>query len=81
MGDTITGNLTLTDNGPAAASGIVISALLPQGLTFQSVLPSQGTYDVSTGVWNVGGLAKGADATLSFVPRWQASTRRRSKRR
>ena len=60
VGQTITGDVTLTDNGPAAASGIVVTVPLPPGLTFQSVVPSQGTYDVSTGLWQVGSLAQGA---------------------
>ena len=70
VGDRIKGSVTLTDNGPAAASGVVVAVPLPlpqSGLTFQSVVLSQGTYDVSTGLWNVGGLAQGAGATLSFV--------------
>ena len=54
VGDTITFTVTLTNNGPDAATGVQVTDLLPAGLTFVSATPSQGTYDSATGVWDVG---------------------------
>ncbi|WP_157477151.1 DUF11 domain-containing protein, partial [Lysobacter sp. Root690] len=39
----------------------------PAGYTFVSATPSVGTYNAGTGVWAVGGLASGANATLQIV--------------
>src|SRR5204862_489059 len=44
VGDTVTFTVTLTNNGPNAASNVKITDLLPTGLTFATATPSQGTY-------------------------------------
>jgi uncharacterized repeat protein (TIGR01451 family) len=64
VGDQITFTVTLTNNGPQAATGVTVTDLLPAGLTFVSAAPSQGTYTSGTGVWNVGTIASGASTTL-----------------
>jgi uncharacterized repeat protein (TIGR01451 family) len=69
VGDTITFTVTLTDNGPADATGVEVTDLLPAGLTFVSDAPSQGTYDTVTGIWVVGTLANGVQATLTLIAR------------
>jgi uncharacterized repeat protein (TIGR01451 family) len=70
-GDQITYTLTLTNNGPSAATRVRGFLFLHDGLTFLSANPSQGTYDPATGVWTVSGLspsfASGASATLSVT--------------
>ncbi|MDX1945543.1 MAG: DUF11 domain-containing protein [Pirellulaceae bacterium] len=63
----VTFTLTLTNDGPDQATAIIVEDQLPTGLTFVSKLPSQGTYDESTGVWDVGTLASGANVTLAIV--------------
>jgi len=65
-GDTITYTITLTNNGPDTATNIVISDLLPAGVTHSSDTPSQGTYDDVSGDWSVGSLANAASATLDI---------------
>ncbi|MFC1848481.1 PKD domain-containing protein, partial [Chloroflexota bacterium] len=65
-GDTITYTITLTNNGPDTATNIIISDLLPSGVTYSSHTPSQGTYDSGSGAWSVGSLANGASATLTI---------------
>ena len=68
LGSNVTFTVTVTNNGPLAASGVQVSDQLPAGLTFVSSTPSGGTtYNSATGVWNIGGLANGASATLTIV--------------
>src|SRR5262245_9264591 len=64
VGDTITFTITLTNNGPDAATGVTGTDLLPAGLTIVSATISQGTFNNITGVWNVGTLANTASVTL-----------------
>jgi|GEM_PF-1211985 len=64
---TLTYTVTATNNGPRAATAVVITDLLPTGLTFLTGVPSQGTYNSSTGVWTVGALANGTSATLTIT--------------
>src|SRR5262249_45650729 len=49
VGDTIIYTVTVTNGGPANATGVALTDLLPAGLTFISATPSQGTYNSSTG--------------------------------
>jgi uncharacterized repeat protein (TIGR01451 family) len=45
---------------------VAITDKLPAGLTFTGYTASSGTYDDSTGVWTVGTIASGANATLTI---------------
>src|SRR4051794_11603733 len=69
VGDTITFAVTLTNAGPDPATGLSVSDLLPVGLTFVSVTPSQGIYDAGSGTWAVGAVGNGGQATLEVVAR------------
>jgi len=64
VGSTVAFTLTLANGGPAAASGVAVTDLLPNGYVFLSSTPSQGSYASGSGVWTVGALASGATATL-----------------
>ncbi|MEZ5534294.1 MAG: DUF11 domain-containing protein [Thiolinea sp.] len=68
-GDTVIYELTVTNSGPDTATGIVISDVLPAGVTYVSdnaVSPAD--YDNTTGEWTVGsGLAAGESATLQIT--------------
>ncbi|MED5019582.1 S-layer homology domain-containing protein [Paenibacillus chibensis] len=66
VGDTITFTVTVSNNGPASATSVVVTDLLPAGLTFVSATPSQGSYTSATGAWTVGTVAKNLTATLSL---------------
>src|SRR5262245_17110444 len=47
------------------APGVVVEDVLPAGLQFESATATQGSYDPTTGVWEVGDLVLGPDgATL-----------------
>ena len=65
VGDTITFTVTLTDLGPATATGAQVTDLLPAGLTFVSATPSQGTY-TSSGLWDVGTVNTTTPQTLQI---------------
>lgn len=60
--------------GPSDTSGVVVSDLLPAGLTFVASSPSQGTYDPGTGQWLVGSLPNAAFATLTLSATVSAGT-------
>jgi uncharacterized repeat protein (TIGR01451 family) len=64
VGDQITFTVTLTNSGPATATGVAVTDLLPVGLTFVSATTSLGTYNSPTGLWSVGTVAAGATQTL-----------------
>jgi LPXTG-site transpeptidase (sortase) family protein len=67
LGSNVTFTVTATNNGPTGATGVVVTDLLPASLTFVSAVPSVGTYNSTTGVWNIGGLPNGSNATLTIV--------------
>lgn len=64
---TITFTVIVANNGPKAATNIVITDQIPSGLTFVSATPSVGTYSNTTGIWNIPTLANGAQATMAVV--------------
>jgi uncharacterized repeat protein (TIGR01451 family) len=58
--------ITLTNDGPATATNVVVSDRLPVGLQYVSSTPSQGTYNPALGDWTVGTLAVNQSATLAI---------------
>ncbi|MCR9132811.1 MAG: DUF2341 domain-containing protein [bacterium] len=54
----------VTNNGPKSATNLKIQDQIPSGLTYVSSTPSVGTYTVGTGIWDIGTLGNGAQATL-----------------
>ncbi|WP_395684146.1 hypothetical protein, partial [Dokdonella sp.] len=67
VGDDVTFTVTVTNNGPNNATGLAVLDALPSGLLYVSSTPSQGTYDNNTGLWTVGALVNGANATLDIT--------------
>ncbi len=61
--------ITVTNNGPSQATGVVLNNTLPQGATFISALSTQGTTSTSNGVVtaSIGTLSFGQSATLTLV--------------
>lgn len=66
-GSNITYTVTLRNDGPSNATNVSVLDQLPNGLTFVSSTPSQGTYDASTGIWTVGTVNNAATATLQIT--------------
>ncbi|MDR3652825.1 MAG: DUF11 domain-containing protein, partial [Paludibacter sp.] len=67
VGSNVTFTITAANAGPAQDAAVVVTDLLPSGYTFVSATPSKGTYVSGTGVWTVGNIASGANATLQIV--------------
>jgi uncharacterized repeat protein (TIGR01451 family) len=63
---TATMTVTVSNAGPAGASGLAVHVPLPQGLAYVSHAGG-GTYDPATGVWTVGALAAAAAQELSVT--------------
>ena len=57
--------MTVRNNGPDAATGVVLSDVLPVGLVYQSYSASVGSY--ANGVWDIGNLANGKTVTLTII--------------
>ncbi|MEO8035015.1 MAG: S8 family serine peptidase, partial [Acidobacteriota bacterium] len=66
LNSTVTVTVNVTNNGPTPATGVVVSAFLPSGLTYVSD-SAGGAYNPGTGLWTVGALANAATQTLTIV--------------
>ncbi|TWU58492.1 Large cysteine-rich periplasmic protein omcB precursor [Rubripirellula tenax] len=66
VGDVITFQVLVTNDGPQAASGVQVTDLLPAGLQFNSTTLSEGTYDATTGIWDIGSIPIGGTVTLGI---------------
>lgn len=64
-GTTVNLNYTVQNTGPATATNVDVSIPLPAGLDYSS--HSGGTYDDTTGQWDVGTLASGNSITLTLT--------------
>jgi uncharacterized repeat protein (TIGR01451 family) len=77
-----TGNLTyvvtVTNNGLADATGVVLAEtlILPSGVSVDSITPSAGSF--ADPLWTVGSLASGASATLTVQLTVDSSTTERT---
>jgi uncharacterized repeat protein (TIGR01451 family) len=68
VGDNVTFTIKLSNAGPNAATSVQVTDQLPTGLSYVSSTVTAGTYDSSTGVWNIGNVATGTDvATLTIT--------------
>ncbi|NNE42843.1 MAG: DUF11 domain-containing protein, partial [Gemmatimonadetes bacterium] len=73
-GGTVVYTVTVGNAGPDVATGVELTDLLPAGVTYVSSTVTQGAYDDSTGVWNVGSLAVGSADTLTVTATVDAGT-------
>lgn len=66
IGNEVTFTLGIENQGPSTTTGVLVSDLLPAGLTFVSS-EGDGTYDPDTGVWNIGTLLNNDVAVRTIV--------------
>lgn len=66
VGSTVIFTVTVTNDGPGNASGVVVKDLLPSGFTYFTSSPTSGLYNYVTGVWNVGSIANGTNQSLDI---------------
>lgn len=66
-GDTLSYRITLSNAGPSAASGVIVTDLLPAGLSYDSHVASQGAYDPGTGDWTAGNVMIAGSHTLDVT--------------
>lgn len=67
--------ITVTNDGPGAATGVEVTETLPSGLLHVEARTSQGGYAPGTGLWTVGTLAATQSATLLVTARVSAPGR------
>jgi uncharacterized repeat protein (TIGR01451 family) len=69
LGGEITYSIGITNNGPSLASPVLVTNVLPAGVSFVTGAPSQGsiTDNGSTVVWSAGSLNAGANAAATVV--------------
>ena len=67
-GTSVTYTLTVTNEGPSPATGVIAQDKLPSGVTFVSA-EGDGTYDAASGTWDLSGevIEKGAARTLRIT--------------
>ncbi len=59
--------LQITNNGPSVSRGVVVTDVLPPGVTFVSVIPSTGCTTGSTVTCSLGDFGRSATATLQIT--------------
>lgn len=71
-GDTIVYTLTAKNNGPASAANVVVTDVLPAGVTYVSSTGTNCTQSAGTVTCNVGTLASGATSTVTITAKVDA---------
>lgn len=68
VGSNVTFTLTVSNAvGMDSATNVIVEDVLPAGFTFVSAVGSQGAYVQNTGLWTVGTVAAGGNATLTLI--------------
>jgi len=67
LDDVVEFTITVTNNGPADATGLIVRDIIPVGLVFQDYESSNGTYEANKlGYWTIGDLPVGQTETLKI---------------
>jgi uncharacterized repeat protein (TIGR01451 family)/fimbrial isopeptide formation D2 family protein len=67
VGDVVTFTVGVTNTETNTANDVVISDLLPAGLTLGTATPDHGTYDSGTGHWSVGSIGPSGAASMTMT--------------
>lgn len=65
VGEGITFTITVINNGPNDATDVIATDMLPSGYTYVSD-NGGGSYNPTSGIWNIGGLNNGASVSLDI---------------
>ena len=66
-GDTVTFDITVRNDGGDQATNVSLTDLLPAGITFTGSTITQGSYNPTTGLFDIGTLNVGQTATLTLT--------------
>jgi uncharacterized repeat protein (TIGR01451 family) len=66
VGNTVTFTVTAHNYGPSDATNIQIQDIMPLNFTNMSITPSEGIYDIGTGIWTLN-LTSGEEAILNLT--------------
>jgi len=67
LDDVVEFTITVTNNGPADATGLIVRDIIPVGLVFQDYSSSKGSYEANKlGYWTIGDLPVGQTETLKI---------------
>jgi uncharacterized repeat protein (TIGR01451 family) len=69
VGQVVTFTVSAFNHGPSLATGVQVVDQLPPGLTLVAAAPSQGSYDPTTGVWQIGTVPIGSAVTMPMEAR------------
>lgn len=64
VGEEISFEITVSNAGPNDATNVVVQDILPTGFNYVLYSATAGTYDDTTGLWQVGTVASGTNETL-----------------
>lgn len=64
IGDNVIFTLSVTNNGPSDATGVVVTDILPDGYQFVSAPVN---YAAINGIWTIGTIAAGASASIQLT--------------
>ncbi|MGM0648483.1 MAG: gliding motility-associated C-terminal domain-containing protein, partial [Bacteroidota bacterium] len=67
IGETVVFTVEVTNNGPANATGVIVSELIQSGFSYESSTVTNGTYNNSTGDWLIGNVPSSATEVLTIT--------------
>ena len=67
VGQAVTFTFAVANSGPDAATGVVVTDVLPEGIEFNSFSTANGTYNATNGQWTPGTINNGQVATLTIT--------------
>lgn len=59
--------IVVNNNGPDLATGVLVSDILPESLNYLSYYTDRGSYNVSSGLWNIGSLEVGESVNITII--------------
>ncbi|WP_417357249.1 PKD domain-containing protein, partial [Flavobacterium sp.] len=73
VGSQVIFEVVMINAGPQDATGVEVTDLLPDGYTYNNFTATTGTYNSTTGLWNIGLLTTGQSVSLQITATVNAS--------